>query len=89
MTIVTRTRYSPEQMRQARRRAWRLQRAERVAGFSFVAPISLLFLLFVGWPIIRAIYLSLTHWSGFGAATFIGLANYTRMAQDPVAATAF
>ncbi len=73
----------------ARRRAWRLQRSERIAGFLFVTPISVLFVLFVGWPIIRAIYLSLTRWSGFGSPQFTGVANYTRMVQDPVAGTAF
>jgi ABC-type sugar transport system permease subunit len=70
-------------------RLWKLQRAERVAGYGFVVPITVLFALFVGWPIVFAIYLSFTRWSGFGSPSIIGLGNYTRMFSDPVAATAF
>ncbi|HVX08428.1 sugar ABC transporter permease [Humibacter sp.] len=70
-------------------RLWKLQRAERVAGYGFVVPITVLFVLFVGWPILFAIYLSFTRWSGFGSPTVIGVDNYTRMFTDPVAAIAF
>ncbi|WP_243061995.1 carbohydrate ABC transporter permease [Humibacter sp. RRB41] len=68
---------------------WKLQRSERIAGYGFVVPITVLFALFVGWPIIFAIYLSFTRWSGFGSPSLIGLDNYARMFSDPVAATAF
>lgn len=68
---------------------WKLQRAERLAGFSFITPITVFFALFVGWPILFAIYLSFTTWSGFGAPQFTGLANYQRMLDDPVARRAF
>jgi ABC-type sugar transport system permease subunit len=70
-------------------RLWRLQRSERIAGFSFVAPITVFFAVFVGWPILFAMYLSLTRWSGFGTPQFIGLENYRRMLADPVAQRAF
>src|SRR3954447_22416849 len=66
-----------------------LKRSQRIAGYLFVLPTLVLFLAFVGWPILRAIYLSLTQWSGFGAARFIGGANYVRMIADPVAQHAF
>jgi ABC-type sugar transport system permease subunit len=72
-----------------RRRAARLQRAERISGYTFVAPTVILFAVFVGWPILFAIYLSFTQWSGFGAPVFTGLANYARMFNDPVARHAF
>ncbi len=68
---------------------WRLQRSERLAGYAFVVPITVLFVLFVGWPIVFAIYLSFTRWSGFGSPAVIGVDNYTRMFADPVAAVAF
>ncbi|PZF56579.1 sugar ABC transporter permease [Curtobacterium sp. MCBD17_034] len=67
----------------------RLRRWEWVSGYTFVAPTVLLFAAFVGWPILYAAYLSLTRWSGFGIPQFIGLDNYTRMANDPVARHAF
>jgi multiple sugar transport system permease protein/raffinose/stachyose/melibiose transport system permease protein len=63
----------------------RLKRSQRAAGYLFVLPTLALFLAFVGWPIVQTIYLSLSKWSGFGAKTFVGLDNYTRMVADPVA----
>lgn len=68
---------------------WKLQRAERVAGYVFVTPITVLFAVFVGWPIIHAIYLGFTTWAGFGSPQFTGFANYVRMWNDPVARGAF
>jgi ABC-type sugar transport system permease subunit len=50
-----------------------------------VLPTLALFLAFVGYPIVQTIYLSLTKWTGFGAKTVVGLDNYTRMVEDPVA----
>jgi ABC-type sugar transport system permease subunit len=69
--------------------AGRLQRSERVAGYAFIVPITVLFALFVGWPILKAIYLGFTTWSGFGDPHFTGFANYVRMWHDPVARQAF
>ena len=69
--------------------AWRLHRSERIAGYTFIVPITVLFALFVGWPIVRAVYLGFTTWSGFGAPRFTGLDNYARMLHDPVAQHAF
>jgi ABC-type sugar transport system permease subunit len=67
------------------RRGGRLGRSQRVAGYLFVLPTLALFAVFVGWPIVQTIYLSLSKWSGFGNKTFIGGDNYTRMLSDPVA----
>ena len=63
----------------------RIKRSQRLAGYLFVLPTLVLFLAFVGWPIVQTIYLSLNRWSGFGNKTFIGVDNYTRMVGDPVA----
>lgn len=38
----------------------------------------------VFWPAIQGFYISLTHWNGVNAPSFAGLANYRRMADDPV-----
>lgn len=70
-------------------RLWRLQRSERIAGFLLIAPIAVFFAVFVGWPILHAMYLSLTQWAGFGSPQFIGFGNFTRMVADPVAQRAF
>ncbi|WP_432571723.1 carbohydrate ABC transporter permease [Kineococcus sp. SYSU DK005] len=67
----------------------RLHRPETIAGYVFILPTVVLFALFVGYPIVRAVYISLTSWTGFGDPVFTGLDNYARMAADPVARAAF
>jgi len=53
-------------------------------GYLFIAPIVIFFVVFVGYPFLRSFYLSLTSWSGFGTPQFVGLRNFTLMADDPV-----
>ncbi len=65
-----------------------LARGERRVGYLFVLPTFALFALFVGWPILHSVYLSTTTWSGFGVPSFTGVANYVRLAGDPVFRTA-
>jgi ABC-type sugar transport system permease subunit len=86
---VVRARFARRERRRAGSSLWRLHRSESIAGYSFLLPTVVFFALFVGWPILFAIGLSFTSWSGFGAATFTGSANYTRMFNDPVAQRAF
>lgn len=51
---------------------------------TFLAPTLLLYAVFVVWPYLQGIYISLTDWQGFtGAANLVWLANYGRMLQDP------
>ncbi|MFD6179060.1 carbohydrate ABC transporter permease [Isoptericola sp. NPDC060282] len=43
-----------------------------------------LFLVFVIWPFIQAVFYALTNWSGFTADfDIIGLSNFTTLVQDP------
>lgn len=72
----------------ASRRSSPLRRGERRVGYLFVLPTFVLFVLFVGWPILHSVYLSTTVWSGFGVPRFTGIDNYTRLAGDPVFRTA-
>jgi N-acetylglucosamine transport system permease protein len=47
-----------------------------------VAPVAI-YLIFVIWPYVQAIILSMTDWSGLTPTqNFIGLANYIKLAQD-------
>jgi N-acetylglucosamine transport system permease protein len=49
----------------------------------FLAPAVILYLVFVIYPYIRAMYNSLTSWKGVSAnQPFVGLANYVRMIND-------
>ncbi|MET8946204.1 sugar ABC transporter permease [Streptomyces sp. NPDC004542] len=54
-------------------------------GGWFVAPFLALFALFVVWPLLRGLYLSLTDANISGADThFIGLGNYREALHDPL-----
>ena len=44
-----------------------------------------IFVLFVVWPVLQALYYSMTDWSGFSAdMNFTGLANYRKLAHDDI-----
>ncbi|RKS69190.1 multiple sugar transport system permease protein/raffinose/stachyose/melibiose transport system permease protein [Motilibacter peucedani] len=64
-------------------------RPEMLAGYLFILPTVLLFLVFVGYPIVRSVYLGFTTWSGFGSPSWTGFHNYHRMFDDTVARQAF
>ena len=56
----------------------------RWQGLLFVAPFLLLYLLILIYPLLRGLWLSLYQVDLFGGGTFVGLANYARLAADPV-----
>ncbi len=59
------------------------RRVNRAAyGYLFVAPFFVSFAIFGLYPILYSFYLSLAHWDGFTAPTFVGLANYRRLLND-------
>lgn len=53
-------------------------------GLLFVAPFLLLYSLILIFPLFRGMWLSLHRVDLFGGGDFIGLANYARLAADPV-----
>jgi ABC-type sugar transport system permease subunit len=57
-------------------------------GYWFILPCVALFGLFIGYPLIRSIYLSFTDWPGFGPEKFVGFRNFTAMFHDQVFRTA-
>ena len=59
-------------------------RSAALAGYLFVLPVAVCFAVFVAWPFVRSMYLSLTRWSGFGDPEFIGLDNFGHLMSDPV-----
>ena len=73
---------APPPVRSAARRG--LATRETLAGYGFLAPAMLLLGAFVLLPLAGAAVLSFQRTDGFGAGTFIGLANYTRLATDPL-----
>src|SRR5918992_2326821 len=64
----------------------RLRRAKlrRIAiGYAFLAPLLVVTGVVIAIPAIFAVWYSLTDWTGFGPAHFIGLDNYRRLFGDP------
>jgi multiple sugar transport system permease protein len=66
------------------RRSGSRVRRESLTAYAFVSPLMALLALFVFLPLVAAVVYSLQRTNGFGAGTFIGLDNYTRLARDPV-----
>lgn len=52
------------------------------AGYFFVLPFVVVFLIFSVYPVFRTLYLSFTNFKGFGEATWAGLSNYSRVVTD-------
>lgn len=66
--------HSQEYMRRQRRLRW--------TPLAFLAPVLIMFSVFVLWPIVNTLYLSLTEWNGFGPKKWVGLGNYVRLFTD-------
>jgi len=52
---------------------------EWLEGYLFASPFIIGFLLFIGFPMVYAIWLSFQRWNLLGDPQFIGFANYTKM----------
>lgn len=57
--------------------------ARQRAGFWFVLPALVVYLLFFGLPFAATVWLSFTDWNGVGLPDFTGAANYLRLGTDP------
>lgn len=58
---------------------------DRLTVFFFLLPATVLFLLFVVYPIAQSVYYSFFNWKGFGAATdFVGFDNFKNILTDRV-----
>ena len=67
-----------------RKRISAMARRDAIAGYLFVSPAVLLFLVFIAGPLLGAIALSLFQWDLLTPARFAGLENYTLLFHDPV-----
>jgi len=68
----------------ARRPRLSQTKREWVAAYLFLLPDVLGLLIFVGLPMMLALSLGFFNVSGFGAYTFTGLTNYSKMVADPL-----
>lgn len=60
------------------------RRKERVSAIVLCVPAALLLAVFVIWPFLNGIWLSLHSWDGFGEPRWIGFSNFIRLSQDPI-----
>ncbi len=67
-----------------RRRTGRIARAEAIAGYLFILPWLLGFLIFLAGPMLASLYFSFTHYELVKLPTWIGLQNYVNAFQDPL-----
>lgn len=67
---------------QAAERGWYKRNEIAVTPWLFLAPAILFFAVYVIIPIFQSFSISLYDWDGLGAATYVGLDNYTELFDD-------
>ncbi len=73
----------------ARRPGLRATGRRAVTAWLFLAPALIVLIVFTVYPMIQAVYLSLTNYNLIRAAEFIGLDNYVELFRDPAFWNAF
>jgi multiple sugar transport system permease protein len=71
-----------QQQKVARPMRFSFRKRQILAGYLFISPVILGYLIWVAGPMLMAIWLSLTEWDMLRPATFVGLGNYRQMLQD-------
>jgi multiple sugar transport system permease protein len=66
----------------------RLARREMIAGYLFLSPTIILFLVFIAGPLLGAIALSFFKWDMFSDPQWVGLDNFRNLANDVTARAA-
>jgi cellobiose transport system permease protein len=57
--------------------------AERIAPYVYIAPFFVIFVVFGLFPLLFTFYVALFDWNPIGEQTFVGLANFERLFNDP------
>ncbi len=71
------------------RKAHSLEKSQHIFGYLMIIPALLFFVIFVVYPSLDAVGLSLCFWHGYGERVFVGLQNYINLFHDPVFWLAF
>lgn len=66
-----------------RKRRVTLQQRERLAALAFISPWIIGFVIFTAGPMVASLALSFTNYDVINPPSFVGLANYERMLDDP------
>jgi len=61
-----------------------MQKREALWGYLFIAPGTILLLIFVVFPVLAAGGISLTKWTLLSPPIFVGLANYQKLISDQI-----
>jgi multiple sugar transport system permease protein len=61
-----------------------MRKREAIFGYIFLSPWIIGFIMFLAGPMIASIFLSLTEYKMIHPPVWLGLANYTRMMNDPL-----
>lgn len=65
-----------------RRSSWWKRNQQRVTPWLFLAPGLIFFTIYVLYPIIQSLIISLYEWDGLSPAIYIGFANYVELVDD-------
>ena len=57
---------------------------QKIAPYLFIAPFYLLFVIFMGYPLISSLVMSLYEMRGFQSRIFVGIGNFTDLFRDPI-----
>ena len=63
--------------------SWWQRHQKSLAPWLFLAPAMLMFSVYVLGPIFESMMISLTQWDGLSPPTYVGLANYIELLDDP------
>ena len=69
-------------MQKSKRKMSNIEKKYMVAGFAFLTPAIVIYLIFAVIPFFDSFILSFQEWSGFGPRTFLGLKNYFSAFHD-------
>lgn len=57
---------------------------QRIAPYLFIAPFYILFIVFMGYPLISSLIMSLYEMRGFQSRIFVGFDNFIDLFRDPI-----
>ena len=63
-------------------RFWNQQ--QKIAPYFFIAPFYILFVVFMGYPLVSSLVMSLYEMRGFQSRIFVGIGNFVDLFRDPI-----
>src|SRR5215813_8254043 len=60
------------------------RRQQSLTGLAMTLPAFFFFIIFIGIPILRTVYISFEKWDAISAPEWIGLDNYAKLISDPI-----